>query len=128
MARSSYELAEFGPRIVAAIIDGLVLAVIGGLLSSIAGNAGWGIGLLTQLAYQWYFLTRQDGQTPGKRLMNLKVIKVDGSALNDADAIIRTVGYYINSAILLIGWIIIFFDSNRQGLHDKLASTYVVKV
>jgi len=128
MARSSYELAEFGPRIVAAIIDGLVLAVIGGLLSSFAGNTGWGIGLLTQLAYQWYFLTRQGGQTPGKRLMNLKVIKVDGSALSDSDAIIRTVGYYINSAILLIGWIIIFFDSNRQGLHDKLASTYVVKV
>lgn len=127
MARSSYELAEFGPRIIAAIIDGLVLGVIGGLLSPSAGYAGWGLGFLVQIAYQWYFLTRQDGQTPGKRIMNLKVIKVDGSPLTDSDAIIRTVGYYINSAILMIGWLIALFDSNRQGLHDKLASTYVVK-
>lgn len=127
MARSSYELADFGPRIIAAIIDGLVLAVIGGIVSGFAGNAGWGVGILTQLAYQWYFLTRQDGQTPGKRIMNLKVIKVDGSPITDTDAIVRTVGYYINSAILMIGWLIALFDSNRQGLHDKLASTYVVK-
>ncbi len=128
MKNSSYELADFGPRIIAAIIDGLVLAVIGGLMSSIAGNAGWGIGLLTQIAYQWYFLTRQNGQTPGKRIMNLRVIKVDGGPLNDSDAIIRTVGYYINSALLMIGWLIALFDSNRQGLHDKLASTYVIQI
>ena len=127
MSQSSYELADFGPRILALIIDGLVLAVIGGLLSPRAGTAGWGIGLLVQLVYQWYFLTRQDGQTPGKRVMNIRVIKVDGSALTDADVIIRTVGYYINSALIMIGWIIAFFDSNRQGLHDKLANTYVVK-
>lgn len=127
MSKSSYDLADYGPRIIAAVIDGLVLGVIGSLLSPSAGYAGWGFGFLVQLVYQWYFLTRQNGQTPGKRIMNLRVIKVDGSAITDTDAIIRTVGYVVNSAILMIGWLMILFDSNRQGLHDKLASTYVVK-
>jgi uncharacterized RDD family membrane protein YckC len=60
--------------------------------------------------------------------MKIRVIKVDGTPIDDATAIIRYLGYYIDSAIFMIGWLLALFDENRQTLHDKIVSTYVVKV
>lgn len=48
--------------------------------------------------------------------------------MRDADAIVRVIGYYIGGAILLLGFLWALWDPNRQGWHDKLANTYVVKV
>lgn len=128
MTKSAYELADIGTRLVALIIDNIALGLIGALLSPNTGAVGWGFSFLLGLVYHWYFLTRQNGQTPGKRIMNLRVIKTDGSALSDSDAVLRVVGYAVNSLIFGLGWLIALFDANRQGLHDKLASTYVIKV
>ena len=125
--RTTYELADVGTRFIALIIDGIILGVVTGLL---VGNAGWGGGglsFLISLFYNWYFWTRQDGQTPGKMALNIRVIKKDGSDIEDADAIIRFIGYYINSAVFLLGWVWAIFDAENQGWHDKLAGTYVVK-
>jgi uncharacterized RDD family membrane protein YckC len=129
MAKSkySYELADVGTRLVALIIDNFVLILIGALLFSGGRGAGGIIGLLIGAAYHWYFLTRQDGQTPGKRIMKIRVVKVDGTPIDDATAIIRYLGYYISSAIFGLGWLLALFDENRQTLHDKVVSTYVVK-
>ncbi len=127
MSRSSFELADVGTRFIALIIDNIVLGLIGALLFNFGGNTGGVITFIIGAAYHWYFLTRQDGQTPGKRIMKIRVIKADGGTLDDATAIIRYVGYYINSAIFMIGWLLAFFDENNQGLHDKIVSTYVVK-
>lgn len=128
-AYDRYELADLGARFFALVIDGLILGLIGGLLGASRGNWGIGGGLsfIIGILYSWYFWTRYNGQTPGKRVMGIRVVKADGSPLSDADAIIRYIGYYINSAIFMIGWLWALFDSNRQGLHDKIVSTYVVK-
>lgn len=127
---ATYELAGIGERFIAIIIDGIIQAVIGGVLGGIFGNfgAGAGLGFIIGLGYYWYFWTRQNGQTPGKSLMKIRVVKANGTELTDADAIIRYIGYYINSIVFMLGWILAIFDSNRQGIHDKLVSTYVVKV
>jgi uncharacterized RDD family membrane protein YckC len=90
-------------------------------------NTGGIVGFLIGVGYQWYFLTQNNGQTPGKRLMNIRVIKVSGEPLTAVDVVIRYIGYFINTAILLLGWIWAFFDANHQGWHDKLAGTYVVR-
>ena len=123
----NFELAPLGTRFIALLIDGIILGLIGGLLFGAARGAGGGIGFLVGMLYYWYFLTRQEGQTLGKRWMGIRVVKTDGSALSDSDAILRYIGYYINSALVLIGWIWAFFDSNQQGLHDKIVNTYVVR-
>ena len=60
-------------------------------------------------------------------VMKLRVIKTDGSPISDADAVVRYIGYLLDS-IFLIGWLWALFDEHRQGWHDKLAHTYVVKV
>ena len=59
--------------------------------------------------------------------MGLRVIKTDGTQISDADAVLRYVGYLINSPILMMGWIWAAIDDSNQGWHDKIASTYVVK-
>jgi uncharacterized RDD family membrane protein YckC len=109
------------------MIDSIILGLITGLLFSFARGPGVAGGFIVGVLYQWYFLTQQDGQTPGKRMMGLRVIKVSGEPLDFATVLIRYVGYYINSIVLGIGWLWAFFNDQRQGWHDLLAGTYVVK-
>jgi uncharacterized RDD family membrane protein YckC len=105
-------------------VVGLVFGAVGPDRLFFSGAASFAVGL----AYQWFFLTRNNGQTIGKMLLNLRVVKADGSEFTDATAVLRFFGYYINSALIMLGWLIAFVDPNRQGLHDKLAGTYVIKV
>ncbi|MBI1257224.1 MAG: RDD family protein [Chloroflexi bacterium] len=122
-----FELADLGTRLIALIIDGVILGLITGLLFAGARNAGGFLGFVIGVLYQWYFLTQQNGQTPGKRVMGIRVIKVNGAPLQAADVIVRYIGYYINSIVFGLGWIWALFDKDKQGWHDKLAGTYVVK-
>lgn len=123
--RDMVELADLGQRFFAAIVDGIVVGIITGTLSRF-GGAGFGASFVITLAYTWYFLTRQNGQTPGKMLMKIRVVKKDGSPLDDATAVIRYIGYYISGAIV-IGLLWAFWDEKKQGWHDKVANTLVVK-
>jgi uncharacterized RDD family membrane protein YckC len=126
---TTYELADSGSRLMALIIDGIILAIIGGILFGTTRNGGvsGGASFVVGIVYNWYFWTRQNGQTPGKSLMKIRVIKTDGSPIQDTDAILRYVGYYINSLVFGLGWIWALFDPNKQGWHDKIANTYVVR-
>lgn len=123
----TYELADVGTRFFALIIDGILLGIITGVLVGAGRGVGGGLSFLIGMGYYWYFWTRNSGQTPGKMLMNIRVIKTNGEPIRDADAILRYIGYTINSAVLMLGWIWALFDENHQGWHDKLANTYVVK-
>lgn len=126
----SYTLGDVGERFIAIIIDGFVIGLIFGLISIGARDnvLGGVVSFLVGLGYNWYFWTRQEGQTPGKRIMKLRVVDArTGGALNDTQAVIRFVGYYINSMAIMIGWIWALFDKDRRGWHDMLANTLVVK-
>lgn len=124
---SRTELAGIGERFVALILDGILLGVVSGIFVRSDSRLGGVVGFALGLAYQWYFLTRYHGRTPGKMALNLRVVKTDGSALTGADAVLRYLGYALNWLALGLGWVWAFLDPNRQGWHDKLAKTYVVK-
>ena len=131
METRTYQLADIGERFIALIIDSLILGMVGGMLGAGGGHLFWGGGIMSFIlgaGYQWYFLTRQNGQTLGKMVMNLRVVKTDGTPISDAEAVLRYVGYLINSPILMLGWIWALLDANNQGWHDKIANTYDVKV
>lgn len=119
-------LGDIGTRFVAIIIDGFILGLITAVLFGAGREAGGGLGLVIGVVYHWFFLTRMEGQTPGKRMMNLRVIKADGTPLSDVDAVIRAVGYHI-SAFFMLGYIWAFFDDKRRTWHDLLAGTIVVR-
>jgi uncharacterized RDD family membrane protein YckC len=125
--RDQYELADVGTRLVALIIDGIILGLISGVLFAFAREPGAAGGFIVGLAYQWYFLTQRDGQTPGKQMMGIRAVKVSGEPIDFATVLIRYVGYYINSFAIGIGWLWALFNDKRQGWHDLLAGTYVVR-
>ncbi len=129
------EKVGFFPRLVAYIIDVIILGVIyfvlglvfGLLLGADTGSSvGSLVGAIVGIVYIIYFWT-SSGQTPGKKMMGLKVVTTDGGKLSTGGAIIRLVGYAISGAILYLGFIWILFDKDKQGWHDKIAKTYVVK-
>jgi uncharacterized RDD family membrane protein YckC len=63
----------------------------------------------------------------GDKLLSLRVIRTDGSDLTIVQALIRYVGLFISFIVIFIGVIWVAFDPNKQGWHDKIAGTYVVK-
>jgi uncharacterized RDD family membrane protein YckC len=68
------------------------------------------------------------GQTPGKWLMRIKVVHFDGSPVGWGGALLRYCGYIISAIIFLIGFFWIGFDNRRQGIHDKIAETFVIRI
>jgi len=122
-----YELADIGTRFIAIFIDNIILGLIAAVLFNGAREPGAGVGVIIGAIYYWYFWTQQDGQTLGKKLMGIRVIKTTGEKMTAGDAIVRYIGYYISGAVFALGYIWALFDSDKQGWHDKLASTYVVK-
>ncbi len=54
-------------------------------------------------------------------------MKTDGTELTLTDALIRYLGLLLSCIVFLIGVIWVAFDANKQGWHDKIANTYVVK-
>lgn len=67
------------------------------------------------------------GATVGKALMKLKVVDTEGQKLTFISVLIReTVGRYLSALIMYVGYIIAGFDSRKQGLHDKIADTFVI--
>jgi uncharacterized RDD family membrane protein YckC len=123
----TYPLAKLDKRVVAIIVDTIIIGIASGPIIAIlrGGGSSW-LALAVNLVYCWYFWTRHDGQTPGKMLMGIRVIKTNGQPLRDVDALVRWAGYYINNIVLLLGWLWAFWDDKHQGWHDKLANTVVV--
>ncbi|HUQ40912.1 MAG TPA: RDD family protein [Candidatus Limnocylindrales bacterium] len=129
-AAASTEKASWTTRFLAALIDFIGLAIVGGIISSITGGGGTGTGLQTLIgvAYFCYFWSAQGkGQTLGMKALNIKVVKTDGTQLDLVGAFIRYIGLVVSIACLFIGVIWAAFDAQKQGWHDKIASTYVVK-
>jgi uncharacterized RDD family membrane protein YckC len=88
---------------------------------------------ILQLAVDvWYlvFFQAKKGQTLGKKAVGIKVVDRNGNKPSLGTFAIRElVGKWILDTITLgIGYLIVAFDSKKQGLHDKIANTFVVKV
>jgi len=141
------QYAGFVTRLVAFLIDRLIISGILSLLGIVASfvfdlfrlnewlaTVGWGQVIVAFLimavivAVPWLYnivFWLLAGQTPGKRLMGIRVVRTDGTRVRLGNAIRRQIGYLI-SATLFLGYLWILVDNRRQGWHDKLAGTMVV--
>jgi uncharacterized RDD family membrane protein YckC len=125
--------AGFWIRVLAFIIDSVILAVINALIGAILNSSTTGrTGIQTLLgiiyfSYFWSGSSLWPGQTVGDKILNLRVIRTDGSDLSIVQAFIRYVGLFISFIVIFIGVIWVAFDPNKQGWHDKIAGTYVIK-
>ncbi len=137
--------AGFWVRAIAYLIDSILLLTVQTILSLLIGliigllgiaagddpavNIVVGLfGVVLSFGYAVFF-TGYCGQTPGKMVLRIKVIRTDGSSVTYGRAVLREVlGKFISSILLGIGYLMVAFDSQKQGLHDKIADTYVIKL
>jgi uncharacterized RDD family membrane protein YckC len=68
------------------------------------------------------------GQTPGKMIFGLKVVQSTGEQMTFGLAFLRWVGYIISAVVFYLGFAWIAFDAKKQGWHDKIAGTVVIRV
>lgn len=148
------ELAERGDRLIANVLDGLlvlvpilcmgsavVLAAVG---SERSGSESWyliaavlglvSLILFAMLLYYQLNMFAESGQTWGRRKQSIKIVRTDGSRVSVGRLIV-----YRNLAIQAIGMIpfvggifplvdiLMIFRDNRLCLHDQIADTKVVK-
>ncbi len=66
------------------------------------------------------------GQTPGKALVGLRVVTLDGKRLGYGRAFVRLVSYLASGLPFYVGFLWVIFDDRRQAWHDKLARTCVI--
>ena len=81
--------------------------------------------ITAMIYFTWFHGTF--GQTPGKMLLNLKVIQVSGDRMTLGVAFLRWVGTLLSGLILGLGYLWIAFDGRKQGWHDKIAATLVIR-
>ena len=122
------EYASFWRRFAASLIDGVILSIVGTILLAISRVAYEnGLEAVVSIVYIIGFWVWR-GQTPGKMLVGVKIFAVDGRPISLGGSILRYIGYIVSALILLIGYFMIAWDCRKQGLHDKIAGTYVVKL
>ncbi|HEY0672969.1 MAG TPA: RDD family protein [Longimicrobiales bacterium] len=93
-------------------------------ISAILDDLGLGFGWAA--VYFTAFLAMMRGQTPGKRTLGIRVIRLDGKPLGWWISLERFGGYAASFSLGLLGFAQILWDRNRQGLHDKACETVVV--
>ena len=88
---------------------------------------GPALGLFALLTVVYLALfTALGGQTPGKRLLGIKVIDANGQGPLPTRAVLRAILALGSGVLMLMGFFLVLFDRRRQTLHDKLAGTFVV--
>ena len=121
--------ADFGTRLVAWLIDAIIIGVPTFILAMILPMPlVYLLALVAGVAYQVYFWTTS-GQTPGKMVMGLKVVSAEtGELLDTGGAAIRYVGYIVSGIPIYLGFLWVIWDQKHEGWHDKIAKTRVIKV
>jgi uncharacterized RDD family membrane protein YckC len=139
-----FPLAGIGSRFMAFLIDsliqglcflvvGLLLAIIGITLGRAVGTT-WAIAVLVILVFLIYwgyfafFEALWGGQTPGKRVVGIRVVKDSGRAIKFTEAASRNLMRAIDSlpGVYLFGLITMLISPEKKRLGDYVAGTVVV--
>jgi uncharacterized RDD family membrane protein YckC len=91
-----------------------------GVLDDIGFGFGWAAAYFTLLTALW------NGQTLGKRVFGLRVLRLNGKPLSVWNSFERAGGYAAGFATGLLGFAQVQWDANRQAIHDKICGTVVI--
>ena len=83
---------------------------------------------LVVLAIYGALMWKLRGSTVGGLVFHLQVIRVDGRPIDWETAIVRALSCFLSMVVAGLGFFWIAFDSGKQGWHDKIAGTAVVRV
>lgn len=85
------------------------------------------VNLVVSAIYNVVLMTLFNGQTLGKMVFGMRVVKKNGRRISVLDALLRNVLGYMVSQIFLLGYIWAVADGEKQAWHDKMAGTLVVE-
>lgn len=125
---ASGELAGFGVRLGAYLIDGIILGIVFGVLVVALKSAGYALAMVISIGYYVYFEGGEKGQTLGKSATGIAVRSVDGGSIGYGRAFLRYIGRIISSIPIYLGFFWMLWDGDNQTWHDKIANSLVVKV
>lgn len=140
MDSSDLEYAGFWIRVWASVIDSVLVAiVILPVLTAVYGSGYWSSSRFIQgpvdfllswvapaIAVVLFWVSRQ--ATPGKMAVGARIVDAKtGEKPSTAQLIVRYAGYYVAMIPLFLGFFWVAFDARKQGWHDKLAGTVVVR-
>ena len=114
--RSAREAAQVGRRSQAGLLGNLR-----GFIDELGFGFGWASLYLTFMLSWW------KGQTVGKRLLGIRVLRLDGEPVTWWTAFERAGGYAAGFATGLLGFAQVYWDANRQAIHDRIVGTVVVR-
>jgi uncharacterized RDD family membrane protein YckC len=146
------EFAPHGGRLVAYVLDGIILSIVLTAVlvvafvaffagSTVEDNRVTAVSPLAATLFAVLFILAmaigilyfpffwaRGGQTPGMRPFSLRVVRdSDGGPIGWGTALLRLVGLWVAGVVFYIGFIWIFIDKRRRGWQDLIAGTIVVK-
>jgi uncharacterized RDD family membrane protein YckC len=125
--------AGFWRRVAAYILDGLILSIVLVPLALVFRDPEQqaSVSSPVSIAISWlYFAFMESSErqaTVGKMALGIVVTDLDGNKIGFGRATGRFFAKYLSFLILFIGVIMVAFTQKKQGLHDMIASTLVVK-
>ena len=140
---SELEYVGFWLRVLATIVDTIAVMIVTAPFAQMAYDGGFfghgfyggmmrGTGdfttsiLLPAILVLLFWTYKQ--ATPGKMLIRAKIVDAEtGGAPSTRQNIIRYLGYFLSTFPACLGFLWIAFDARKQGWHDKLAGTVVVR-
>ena len=122
--------ANFGQRLVAAIIDGIIVGVVGTVVGLIVRNELGGLlSLALGVAYYGWLEGSTSGQTVGKRMLGIRVYDLrQGGPIGTGRAIGRYFARIVSAIPCLLGYFWMLWDTEKRTWHDKLVGSVVVPV
>jgi uncharacterized RDD family membrane protein YckC len=112
-----------------AMSDEEATAATVGMVGSIFAAVGTAILAVYAIQLLYYSImesSKYQGSV-GKIALGIKVVDLNGNRVSFGTAFIRSIGKILSGAIMYIGFLMAAFTEKKQGLHDMIASTLVVK-
>jgi uncharacterized RDD family membrane protein YckC len=147
MDMTDLEYVGFWPRVLATIIDTLVISLALAPFANHVVNINieaidldrppstsqllgqlfdpWSFGIMA-IVVLLFWLARQ--ATPGKMVISARIVDArTGGKPSGMQLLLRYLGYYVSMFGLGLGFIWVAFDARKQAWHDKMANTVVVR-
>jgi uncharacterized RDD family membrane protein YckC len=114
-----YPRASFWERMAAGFLDVVLVSILGGLTGPF-----WFLVALAYFAGMWTW----KGTTVGGIVLNLKVVRLDDQPVTITVALVRALAAAFSVVVFFLGFLWIAWDKEKQGWHDKIAGTVVVRL
>lgn len=124
---TAFLYAGFWLRVVASLIDGLILIIPVSIINAIFSRSGWFFGGLASWLYYALMESSEKQATLGKLAIGIKVTDLQCNRISFAQATGRHFAKIISSIILLVGYFMAGFTEKKQALHDIIANCLVIK-